>query len=151
MKEFTLSIVGHSADLKTSPTGSKDTGIFFPQDLIDFLGSNENYSFRIYKEDCAKAMAAIISALPLFSNKGGNKITHSKIYDETNRLMTMITDFFGNNDSAIYSGFYLSQTTGGRRYLYGLEQKGFSIRKFLVADHSFLKFLIDDSATKSSI
>ena len=31
MKEYTLSIVGHSADLKTSPPGSKDTGIFFPK------------------------------------------------------------------------------------------------------------------------
>ena len=144
MKEYTLSIVGHSADLKTLPTGSKDTGIFFPQDLIDFLGSDENYSFKIYKDDCAKAMAAIISALPLYSNKGGNKITHSRIYDEANRLMSMITGFFGNDDFAIYSGFYLSQTTGGRRYLYGLEQKGFSIRKFLVADHSILKFQIDD-------
>ena len=147
MKEYTLSIVGHSADLKTSPTGSKDTGIFFPQDLIEFLGANEKYSFRIYKEDCAKAMAAIISALPLYSNKGGNKITHSRIYDETNRLMSMITSFFGNNDIAIYSGFYLSQTSGGRRYLYGLEQKGFSIRKFLVADHSILKFQVDDDGS----
>lgn len=147
MKEYTLSIVGHSADLKTSPTGSKDTGIFFPQDLIEFLGSNEKYSFRIYKEDCAKAMAAIISALPLYSNKGGNKITHSKIYDEANRLMSMITSYFGNNDVVIYSGFYLSQTTGGRRYLYGLEQKGFSIRKFLVADHSVLKFQKEDDGS----
>ena len=147
MKEYTLSIVGHSADLKTSPTGSRDTGIFFPQDLIEFLGANEKYSFRIYKEDCAKAMAAIISALPLYSNKGGNKITHSRIYDETNRLMSMITSFFGNNDIAIYSGFYLSQTSGGRRYLYGLEQKGFSIRKFLVADHSILKFQVDDDGS----
>ena len=147
MKEYTLSIVGHSADLKTSPTGSKDTGIFFPQDLIDFLGPNKNYSFRIYKEDCAKAMAAIISSLPLYSNKGGNKITHSRIYDEANRLMSMITSFFGNNDIAIYSGFNLTQTTGGRRYLYGLEQNGFSIRKFLVADHSILKFQIDDDGS----
>ena len=147
MKEYTLSIVGHSADLKTSPTGSKDTGIFFPQDLIDFLGPNKNYSFRIYKEDCAKAMAAIISSLPLYSNKGGKKTTHSRIYDEANRLMSMITSFFGNNDIAIYSGFNLTQTTGGRRYLYGLEQNGFSIRKFLVADHSILKFQIDDDGS----
>ena len=69
MKEYSLKIVGHSADLKTVPTGSKDTGIFFPQELLDFLGLNEDYSFTIYKEDCIRAMSSIISSLPLYSNK----------------------------------------------------------------------------------
>jgi len=145
MKEYSLKIVGHSADLKTVPTGSKDTGIFFPQELLDFLGFNENYSFTIYKEDCVRAMSSIISSLPLYSNKGGVKIEHTDAYDECVSLFSMINSYFGNEKTATYSGFSLSKTTGDRYYLYGLEQRGFSIRKLLIANYSVLIFQKNDN------
>ncbi|MDO4497805.1 MAG: AAA family ATPase [Bacteroidales bacterium] len=90
-------------------------------------------------------MAEIISFLPLYSNKGGKKIKHENICDEATRLLTMINNFFGNKDVASYSGPYLSSTTGGRRYLYGLEHHGFSIRHFFVADKTILKFIVDEN------
>ena len=147
MKEYILNVAGHSADLKKQPTGSKDTGIFFPQELIEFLGGNENYTFKIYREDFIKALASIIYSLPLYSNKGGKKITHINSYEECSRLLSIITNYFGNAETATYSGFSLTSTTEGRRYLYGLVQRGFSIRNFLVADYSVLKFQKEDDGT----
>lgn len=149
MEKYVLNIVGHSADLKISPTGSKDTGIFFPQDLVEFLGPNEDYSFKIYREDFAKAMVSIISSLPLYSNKGGHVINHVNVFNETSRLVNIISDYFGDNEIANYTGFSLTRTSGGRRYLYGLDKKGFSIRKFLIADHSTLIFIKEDDESLS--
>lgn len=136
MEEYKLTIVGHSADLKSQPTGSKDTGIFFPQELIDFLGTSSSLSFRLYKEDFKKALEDIIKLLPLYSNKGGKKTTHDNVYDECVRLISMIDEMFGDSDTANYTGkpFTLTGTTQERRYLYGLDQGNFSIRKFFVAN-----------------
>lgn len=39
------------------------------------------------------------------------------------------------------------QTSGNRRYLYGLDKNGFSIRNFLIADHSYITFLKEDDGS----
>lgn len=144
MGKYVLNIVGHSADLKTSPTKSKDTGIFFPQELVEFLGNNEDYSFKIHREDFARALVSILSSLPLYSNKGGRIINHVSIFDEASRMINSISRYFGDKEISEYSGFSLSQTSGNRRYLYGLDKNGFSIRNFLIADHSYITFLKED-------
>lgn len=147
MGKYVLNIVGHSADLKTSPTKSKDTGIFFPQELAEFLGNNEDYSFKIYREDFARALVSILSSLPLYSNKGGRIINHVSIFDEASRMINSISRYFGDKEISEYSGFSLSQTSGNRRYLYGLDKNGFSIRNFLIADHSYITFLKEDDGS----
>lgn len=147
MGKYVLNIVGHSADLKTSPTKSKDTGIFFPQELVEFLGNNEDYSFKIYREDFARALVPILSSLPLYSNKGGRIINHVSIFDEASRMINSISRYFGDKEISEYSGFSLSQTSGNRRYLYGLDKNGFSIRNFLIADHSYITFLKEDDGS----
>lgn len=147
MGKYVLNIVGHSADLKTSPTKSKDTGIFFPQELVEFLGNNEDYSFKIYREDFARALVSILSSLPLYSNKGGRIINHVSIFDEASRMINSISRYFGDKEISEYSGFSLSQTSGNRRYLYGLDKNGFSIRDFLIADHSYITFLKEDDGS----
>ena len=149
MVEYKLPIVGHSADLKSQPTGSKDTGIFFPQELIDFLGTNSSLSFRVYKEDFKKALEDIIKLLPLYSNKGGKKTTHDNVYDECVRLISMIDEMFGDSDTADYIGkpFTLTGTTQERRYLYGLDQGNFSIRKFFVANKTTAIFQKQEDGT----
>lgn len=147
MKKYVLDIAGHSATLKIEPTGSKDTGIFFPPDLIDFLGGMENLSFIVYKDDCISAMASIIASLPLYSNKGGAKISHTSASEIHYSYMKMISEFFGDGLTAIYTDFQPSETTQARRYLFGLEKKdkgNFSIRKFLIANFSTLTFIVDD-------
>ena len=147
MGKYVLNIVGHSADLKTSPTKSKDTGIFFPQELVEFLGNNEDYSFKIYREDFARALVSILSSLPLYSNKGGRIINHVSIFDEASRMINSISRYFGDKEISEYSGFSLSQTSSNRRYLYGLDKNGFSIRNFLIADHSYITFLKEDDGS----
>lgn len=147
MGKYVLNIVGHSANLKTSPTKSKDTGIFFPQELVEFLGNNEDYSFKIHREDFARALVSILSSLPLYSNKGGRIINHVSIFDEASRMINSISRYFGDKEISEYSGFSLSQTSGNRRYLYGLDKNGFSIRNFLIADHSYITFLKEDDGS----
>lgn len=147
MGKYVLNIVRHSADLKTSPTKSKDTGIFFPQELVEFLGNNEDYSFKIHREDFARALVSILSSLPLYSNKGGRIINHVSIFDEASRMINSISRYFGDKEISEYSGFSLSQTSGNRRYLYGLDKNGFSIRNFLIADHSYITFLKEDDGS----
>lgn len=147
MGKYVLNIVGHSADLKTSPTKSKDTGIFFPQELVEFLGNNEDYSFKIHREDFARALVSILSSLPLYSNKGGRIINHVSIFDEASRMINSISRYFGDKEISEYSGFSLSQTSGNRRYLYGLDKNGFSIRNFFIADHSYITFLKEDDGS----
>jgi len=147
MKEYVLNIAGHSATLKTESTGSKDTGIFFPPELIDFLGGMENLSFIVYKDDCVSAMASIIASLPLYSNKGGTRISHISATEVFSSYTKAINTFFGDSEAAVYTDFQPSETTQARRYLYGLEKKdkgNFSIRNFLIANYSTLTFKVDD-------
>lgn len=111
MGKYVLNIVGHSADLKTSPTKSKDTGIFFPQELVEFLGNNEDYSFKIHREDFARALVSILSSLPLYSNKGGRIINHVSIFDEASRMINSISRYFGDKEISEYSGFSILEST----------------------------------------
>lgn len=145
-----MTIAGHSADLKQSATSSKDTGIFLPPDLITFLGSLTNLSFTIYKEDCIRALTALVFSLPLYSNKGGKIITHGNKFQEFSSLLNDIEAFFGNNPTAIYDSFSISTTTQGRQYLYGLQKSsGFNIRKFFIADYTEVTFDKDASGNLS--
>ena len=133
MEEYQLKIVGQSADLKTNPTSSKDTGIFFPPELIEFLSPFDELEFTIYKEDCINATREILMKLPLYSNKGGKIITLEDIYFVCVNYYKKIESFFGSKETALYKGspFELTDTTQKRRYLYGLTQGDFSIRSFL--------------------
>ena len=149
MDSYILQIQGHSAKLKVEPTGSKDTGIFIPQDLFEFLGELTNPKFRIFKVDCIKAMESIIKSLPLYSNRGGIHITHNNIYKECIHYIEMIQAIFDDSEEAIYIGapFAVSHTSQNRTYLYGLNQGVFSIREFFIADHTIATFLKQDDGT----
>lgn len=149
MEEYVLEIVGQSADLKITPTASKDTGVFFPQDLLDFLGKEIGFEFRLHKSDFVNAFENIISSLPLYSNNGGKIVTHSNLYQECVRLVNMIESFFADDEEKKYIGkpFTLSETTRGRKYLYGLEQDGFSVRRFFIANNTVVKFQKQDDGT----
>lgn len=146
-EKFVLKIAGHSATLKEEPTGSKDTGIFLPPELLEFLGGMEKLSFIIYKEDCVAAMASIIVSLPLYSNKSGNKVSHDSILETYFSYLKAINEFFGTQTTAKYEGFKPSITTQNRCYLYGLDKGNFSIRKFLIADYSTLTFIKKEDNT----
>lgn len=131
---------------KLSYGNSGETSLNLSNEIFDFismgnlgLGEEKDITFKIYKEDCIKAMSFIIMKLPLYksSSNYSNKIEN---YLETfSELNSKIDAFFGNNKNAEYR-VNLYYRTDGRIYLKGLRVKGFSIRDYLVENYSALQF-----------
>jgi len=131
---------------KLSYGNSGETSLNLSNEIFDFismgnlgLGEEKDIIFKIYKEDCIKAMSFIIMKLPLYksSSNYSNKIEN---YLETfSELNSKIDAFFGNNKNAEYR-VNLYYRTDGRIYLKGLRVKGFSIRDYLVENYSALQF-----------
>ena len=131
---------------KLSYGNSGETSLNLSNEIFDFistenlgLGEEKDITFKIYKEDCIKAMSFIIMKLPLYksSSNYSNKIEN---YLETfSELYSKIDAFFGNNKNAEYK-VNLYYRTDGRIYLKGLRVKGFSIRDYLVENYSALQF-----------
>ena len=115
-------------------------------DIFDFIsqgslsqGEEQNITFRIYKEDCVKALSFIIMKLPLYksSSNSSNKVDNCLATFE--ELYSNINAFFGANRTIDYT-VTLFYRTDGRFYLKGLRVKGFSIRDYLVENYSAIQF-----------
>ena len=131
---------------KLSYGNSGETSLNLSNEIFDFIsqgmlspGEEKEITFRIYKEDCIKAMSFVIMKLPLYksSSNYSNKVdNYLEIFGE---LYSKIESFFGINKDAEYkvSLFYRPD---GRIYLKGLRVNGFSIRDFLVENYSALQF-----------
>lgn len=131
---------------KLSYGNSGETSLNLSNEIFSFisreglsLGDEKEIAFRIYKEDCIKAMSFVIMKLPLYksSSNSSNKVeNHLETFSE---LHSKIESFFGNKNNAEYrvSLFY---RTDGRIYLKGLRVNGFSIRDYLVENYSALQF-----------
>ena len=131
---------------KLSYGNSGETSLNLSNDIFDFIsqgklsiGEESDIIFRIYKEDCIKAMSFIIMKLPLYksSSNYSNKVDN---YIETfGDLYSKTETFFKSNEFADYkvSLFYRPD---GRIYLKGLRVNGFSIRDYLVENYSALQF-----------
>ncbi len=140
MNEYRLEITAQSSFYKNFSSKSKDTGIFIPSDLEQFLGYANVYNFTIFREDCVKAMANIICSLPLYTSVGGipeMQTDATYIYEKLSKEIEM---FFNGNTKGIYGPFSLNETTNERKYLYKLEKKGLSIRDFLISNLSTIIF-----------
>lgn len=103
------------------------------------LGKEKSVSFRIYKEDCVKAMSFVIMKLPLYKTSSNSSYRVGNHLEVFNELYSKMDTFFGKKQSAEYrvSLFY---RTDGRIYLKGLRVNGFSIRDFLVENYSAIQF-----------
>ena len=131
---------------KLSYGNSGETSLNLSNEIFDFIsqgtlspGEERDITFRIYKEDCIKAMSFVIMKLPLYksSSNYSNKVDNSlAIFGE---LYSKIESFFGTNKDREYkvSLFYRAD---GRIYLKGLRVDGFSIRDYLVENYSALQF-----------
>lgn len=131
---------------KLSYGNSGETSLNLSNEIFDFIskgnirqGEEKDITFRIYKEDCIKAMSFVIMKLPLYksSSNYSNKVDdYLEIFGE---LYSKIEAFFGASGNADYkvSLFYRPD---GRIYLKGLRVNNFSIRDFLVENHSALQF-----------
>lgn len=131
---------------KLSYGNSGETSLNLSNEIFDFIsqgalspGEEGNIRFRIFKEDCIKAMSFVIMKLPLYKSSStcSNKVdNYLEIFGE---LYSKIESFFGSNNSVEYkvSLFYRPD---GRIYLKGLRVNGFSIRDYLVENYSALQF-----------
>ena len=131
---------------KLSSGNSGETSLNLSNEIFDFIskgnlrqGEEKDITFRLYKEDCIKAMSFIIMKLPLYksSSKDSDKVED---YLETfGELYSRISTFFGNNKKVEYK-VNLFYRKDGRVYLKGLRVDGFSIRDYLVENYSALQF-----------
>ena len=131
---------------KLSYGNSGETSLNLSNEIFDFIskralspGEERNVIFRIFKEDCIKAMSFIIMKLPLYksSSNYSNKVdNYLEIFGE---LYSKIESFFGSNKEAEYKVSLLYRPDG-RIYLKGLRVNGFSIRDYLVENYSALQF-----------
>lgn len=131
---------------KLSYGNSGETSLNLSNEIFDFIsmgnlrkGEEKDITFRIYKEDCIKAMSFIIMKLPLYkssSNRSNKVENHLDTFDD---LYSRIDGFFGNNNNGEYkvSLFYRPD---GRIYLKELRVNQFSIRDYLVENYSALQF-----------
>ena len=131
---------------KLSYGNSVETSLNLSNEIFDFIskgalspGEERNVTFRIFKEDCIKAMSFVIMKLPLYksSSNYSNKVdNYLEIFGE---LYSKIESFFGSNKEAEYKVSLLYRPDG-RIYLKGLRINGFSIRDYLVENYSALQF-----------
>lgn len=131
---------------KLSYGNSGETSLNLSNEIFDFIsngnlrqGEEKDISFRIYKEDCIKAMSFIIMKLPLYKSSSNNSTKVENYLETFTELYSRISTFFGNNKYAEYK-VNLFYRTDGRIYLKGLRINGFSIRDYLVENYSALQF-----------
>ena len=133
--------------LKLGPGPSGETSINLRQDFLPLLaddlkkGSQQDITFKIYRQDFIDSVEQIKSHLPLYkttSQSSEQLGTDSAIALEQS-LRKEIDDFFDGAEEKDYSCSILYRTDS-RVYLNNLKSKGFSIRDFLVENHSEIVF-----------
>ena len=131
---------------KLTSGNSGETSLNLSNEIFDFisrgslrLGEEKNVSFRIYKEDCVKAMSFVIMKLPLYKTSSNSSYRVGNHLEVFNELYSKMDAFFGEKQSAEYrvSLFYRPD---GRIYLKGLRVNGLSIRDYLVENYSAIQF-----------
>ena len=131
---------------KLSAGNSGETSLNLSNEIFDLitkgsmkLGEERNVTFKLYKEDCIKAVCFIILKLPLYqsSSNASTKVVDNLIVFQN--LIGKINYFFGENEIVDYT-VNLYYRTDGRIYLNRLKVDGFSIRDILVENNSALLF-----------
>lgn len=131
---------------KLSSANSGETSLNLSNDIFTFIsqgsikqGEEKDITFKIYKEDCIKAMSFIIMKLPLYKTSSNDSRKLDDYLETFNELYSKIDDFFGNKNATEYKVSLLYRTDG-RIYLKSLRVNGFSVRDYLVENYSALKF-----------
>ena len=131
---------------KLSAGNSGETSLNLSNEIFDLitkgsmkLGEERNVTFKLYKEDCIKAVCFIILKLPLYqsSSNASTKVVDNLVVFQN--LIGKINYFFGENEIVDYT-VNLYYRTDGRIYLNRLKVDGFSIRDVLVENNSALLF-----------
>ena len=131
---------------KLSAGNSGETSLNLSTEIFDLiakgsmqLGEEKDVTFKIYKEDCIKAICFIILKLPLYQSSSNSS---TKIEDGISifqKLIDKVNSIFGDKECVDYT-VNLYYRTDGRIYLNRLKVDGFSIRDVLVENNSALLF-----------
>ena len=131
---------------KLSYGNSGETSLNLSNEIFDFLsqgtlnpGEEREIAFKIYKEDCIKAMSFIIMKLPLYKTSSNYSSKVDNCLELFGELYSRIESFFEENKEVEYK-VNLLYRTDGRIYLKRLRVDGFSIRDYLVENYSALQF-----------
>lgn len=131
---------------KLSAGNSGETSLNLSNEIFELvakgsmqLGEEKDVTFKIYKEDCIKAICFIILKLPLYQSSSNSS---TKIEDGISifqKLIDKVNSIFGDKECVDYT-VNLYYRTDGRIYLNRLKVDGFSIRDVLVENNSALLF-----------
>ena len=131
---------------KLSYGNSGETSLNLSYEIFDFIsqgslnpGEEKTVTFRVYKEDCIKAMSFVILKLPLYKTSSNYSNKVDSYLDTFAELYSKIDTYFGSNKEAEYN-VSLFYRPDGRIYLKGLRVNGFSVRDYLVENYSALQF-----------
>lgn len=131
---------------KLSAGNSGETSLNLSNEIFDLiakgsmqLGEEKDVTFKIYKEDCIKAICFIILKLPLYQSSSNSSIKIEDGISIFQKLIDKVNSIFGDKESVDYT-VNLYYRTDGRIYLNRLKVDGFSIRDVLVENNSALLF-----------
>lgn len=158
MRQIQINLAAQSTFYKLKTSSSKDYGIFIEANAYDFIKpyingidakGREKIQFRIYKDDCIKAIGNIMCSLPLFSSKNGIPKTEDNSVNVYNELSSRLESYFQNNDSMLLNLYFTELQ--GRKYLWGAEGSNaeFELRRFFVANHSTISFVAENERSIS--
>lgn len=131
---------------KLSAGNSGETSLNLSNEIFDLvakgsmqLGEERAITFKIYKEDCIKAICFIILKLPLYQSSSNASVKIDDGVAIFQKLLDRVNAIFGDKESVDYT-VNLYYRTDGRIYLNRLKVDGFSIRDVLVENNSALLF-----------
>lgn len=131
---------------KLSAGNSGETSLNLSNEIFDLiakgtmqLGQEREVSFKIYKEDCIKAICFIVLKLPLYQSSSNSSVKITDGMATFQKLLAKVNSIFGDDDCVDYI-VNLYYRTDGRIYLNRLKVNDFSIRDVLVENNSAILF-----------
>lgn len=131
---------------KLSAGNSGETSLNLSNEIFDLiakgtmqLGQEREVSFKIYKEDCIKAICFIVLKLPLYQSSSNSSVKITDGMATFQKLLAKVNSIFGDDDCVDYI-VNLYYRTDGRIYLNRLKVNDFSIRDVLVENNSAMLF-----------
>lgn len=146
MKTLSKIVSRQDAQFKLSPCTSNETSINLPSEISELLGDSTGpITFKIFKDDFVKALGIICLYTHLYNKK---EIETAKCNAKYSFLSVQLNAQFGDSDTSEYTVEHLIREDG-RFYLRSLKvANGFSVRSFLIEQHSALSFTrTDDGET----
>lgn len=135
---------------KLKDVHSGETSLNISLELLSLLrpgmlkGEEEKIEFTIFKSDFVNAMIYIANKMPVYVSTSTSSSLVLPSIDFFEKSLKEINGLFGNNESVNYQ-IVIKYRADGRVYLHSLENHGFNLRHFLLAENSILEFDVVDN------